>query len=127
MLVVFLYTQKEVVRLKERSSAIMLDVREQTEIKKSGVVSGAYWIPWSKIKKNDSEWRRFVRLRQDDMDKSRPIITYCIAGVRARKAAKRLLDGKRKLYVMKSFYDWRNLGLPTTNYKEFMDAMPKQN
>ena len=100
-------TPAEAASLVEKADALILDVRDGTEIAASGKVKGALAVS-----------RGLLEFRADpdlpshlpDFRKDRPMILYCGSGGRAALAGKTLLD--------MGFKDVRNLG----GFKAWVDA-----
>ncbi|MFN0116104.1 MAG: rhodanese-like domain-containing protein [Paracoccaceae bacterium] len=88
--------------------ALVIDVRDGTEVAASGKVKGALHVN-----------RGLLEFKADDgtayhdpaFSKDRPVITYCAAGGRAALAAKTLKDmGYAEVYHMGGFKDWVEAG-----------------
>jgi rhodanese-related sulfurtransferase len=100
-------TPAEATSLVEKSNALIVDIRDGTEIATSGKIKGAVAVS-----------RGLLEFRADpdmpthhpDLRKDRPIILYCGSGGRAALAGKTLLD--------MGFKDVRNLG----GFKAWVDA-----
>jgi rhodanese-related sulfurtransferase len=85
-----------------RGGAVLLDVREHSEVAETAF-EGAVVAPMS-------TWPGPAAT----LDKSRPVVVMCAAGVRARKAAARLEEaGHREVLVVdKGLVEWQAARLP---------------
>lgn len=88
--------------------AVLVDVREDSEIKESGMAEPAKWMPTSKINANDPEWQKFVQ----QLPKDKRIVFYCAAGGRAGKVAELLSSQGFRTANIGGFKDWAAAGLP---------------
>ena len=98
---------KEAEGLIRNDFAVLVDVREDDEIK-SGMAAPARWFPTSKIEADDPSWKEFV----SKLPKDKQIVFYCAAGVRAGQAAAKLAGQGFKVGNMGGFKDWKAAGLP---------------
>lgn len=98
-------------RLVTQENALLVDVRDATELATSGKLKGATHVP-----------RGIIELRADvdapshdpQFRKDRPIVLYCAAGGRATLAGKVLKDmGYTKVYNLGGFKDAANGGFET--------------
>jgi rhodanese-related sulfurtransferase len=89
--------------------AVLIDVREEAELKKSGTAKPAKWIPFSKIEKNAPEWLEFKK----SFPKDKQAIFYCAGGGRAQLAAESAAKDGIEARNMGGFKDWAQAGLPT--------------
>lgn len=91
------------------SQAVLLDVREKTELDSTGgVARGALWFSTKQALAGGADWEKF----QKSLPKDKTIITYCVAGVRAAKIAARLEQAGFKVANMGGIRDWQAAGLP---------------
>lgn len=107
-------------RLDEDPNTLVIDVRDESSIRASGMVPGAAAISaGSLLYKADNEvpdeWRD-ARLA----DRSRPIITQCDLGPLSAIAAKNLQDmGFTNVsYLEGGIQGWKQSGLPTESLPE---------
>jgi rhodanese-related sulfurtransferase len=100
-------TPAEAASLVEKSDALIVDVRDGTEVAASGKVKGALAVSRGLL-----EFRADPELPTHDpaLRKDRPLILYCGSGGRAALAGKTLLD--------MGFTDVRNVG----GFKGLVDA-----
>ncbi len=94
----------EAVQLINREDALVLDVREEHEIK-SGKINGAKHIPFSVLRQRLDELARY---------RDRALIISCRTGVRAAQAGEMLRKNQfHKLYGLKGgIAAWENANLP---------------
>ncbi len=94
----------------ERRNAVVIDVREPSEIRASGIVPGAINIPLAAFlaKTNPASAEREAALSPE-----RPVILYCASGKRSEFAGNKLLEfGYREVFNLGSLKDWQAAGLP---------------
>lgn len=70
-------TPKEAYELSKNGKAILVDVREENEVKE-GMIEGAHWFPLSKIKENKNWKKDFQSLVAD-----KKVFLYCRSGNRS--------------------------------------------
>ncbi|MCB0365557.1 MAG: rhodanese-like domain-containing protein [Bdellovibrionaceae bacterium] len=93
-----------------KNDAILLDVREISELQEEGLAKGALWLPNSEIRIASKGWEAF--LRQTPKDKK--IYIYCRSGGRAGQVQQRLKDkGYLSVINIGGLKDWKAQGLPT--------------
>ena len=88
--------------------ALVVDLRDGTEVAASGKVKGALHVSRGllEFKADDTAPSHDPAFRKD-----RPVITYCAAGGRAALAGKTLKDmGYERVYNMGGFKDWADAG-----------------
>lgn len=88
--------------------ALVVDVRDGTEVAASGRVRGAVHVNRGllEFKADDATASHDPAFRKD-----RPVITYCASGGRAALAAKTLKDmGYARVYSLGGFKDWVEAG-----------------
>ncbi len=92
--------------------ALLLDIRDGTEVAASGMAQGAHHVP-----------RGMLEFRADpdspyadpQFRKDRTIILHCASGGRAALAGKLLQDmGYEDVHNMGGFKDWAEAGLPVS-------------
>lgn len=85
---VFAFSPKEAYEQAKSGKAVLIDVREENEIKE-GMVDLALWFPLSKIE-NDPKWKDdFIKLTS-----GKTIYLYCRSGTRSGKVKILLRDIK---------------------------------
>ena len=89
--------------------AVVVDVREADEIRKSGKAAPAKWLPFSKIQHGSPEWSEFKK----NFPKTKQAVFYCAGGGRAQIAAEDIAKDGVQARNMGGFSDWVKAGLPT--------------
>lgn len=95
-------------KLMAEKNALIVDVRDSTEIKASGKIKGAVNVPRGMI-----EFRADADTPYHDkaFAKDRPVIVYCASGGRSALSGKVLKDfGYREVYNLGAFKDWAESG-----------------
>ena len=95
-------------RLIEEEDALLLDVREASEVESSGLAEGALHVPRGLL-----EFRAdgASKLHDPALRSDRPVILYCAAGGRAALGGKTLLEmGFERVYNLGGFSDWSEAG-----------------
>ncbi len=90
--------------LVKTGNALIVDIRDGTEVAASGKAKGAITIPRGSLESRacPSSATHIPEMRQD-----RPIILYCAGGNRAALAGKTLLDlGYKDVRNLGGFRDW---------------------
>jgi rhodanese-related sulfurtransferase len=98
----------EAERLISEEGALVVDVRDGTEVAATGKVAGAHHIPRGMI-----EFRADPGspLRNEALHPDRTVILYCAAGARAALAGKTLLDmGYRRVFNLGGLPEWIHEG-----------------
>ncbi|MBY0472003.1 rhodanese-like domain-containing protein [bacterium] len=101
-------TAQEAYGMLRNDFAVLVDVREEEEVRDSGVAAPAKWIPMSKISSDSADWKSFVQT----LSKDKEVIFYCAGGLRAGEAASNLAAKGYKTANMGGFYEWSKAGLP---------------
>lgn len=101
-------TPKEAHELVKAGKAVMIDVREEEELKESGMADGALWMPCSKMDEEEPEWRAF----KAKLPRDQPVILYCRSGARSGRAAEFLRDEGFNTVNLGGFNDWKGAQLP---------------
>lgn len=87
--------------------AMVLDVRDGTEVEKSGKIKGAVHVSRGLLEfKADPELQYFDKT----FDKAKPIVLYCASGGRSALAGKVLRDMGYETYNVGAFKDWAEGG-----------------
>lgn len=88
--------------------ALLLDVRDGTELQANGRAQGAHHIPRGMLEFRAEEGSP---LADPELRKDRVVILYCAAGGRAALAGKLLKDmGYQQVYNLGGLKDWREAG-----------------
>ena len=88
--------------------AVVVDVREASEVQQSGKVAGALHVPRGLLEfAADPE----LPSHNPQFDKDKTVIVYCAAGGRAALAGQALMEmGYGKVYNLGGFKDWADSG-----------------
>ena len=98
----------EVMEILKENKATLLDVRNNDEIEKTGIIKGAKHIPLPELES-----------RLNELDKDQPYITFCAVGGRSKKAAAILSNNQfKKVYNAKE-------GMYTWPYKDMVEPVKK--
>lgn len=95
-------------KLVQAGKAILIDVREEHEVRELGVAEGAQWMPMSKMDGDDPEWNAF----KAGLPKDKTIFLYCAAGARSGRVAEFLAQDGYTTENIGGFKDWIAAGLP---------------
>jgi rhodanese-related sulfurtransferase len=110
----------EAAGMQRNGFATVVDVREEDEVRYSGMVPGAKWIPTSRIQADAPEWRALLA----SANKEQKLVFYCAGGGRAQDAAEKAVAAGIPSANMGGFTAWKNAGLPVS--KELPGAAPTQ-
>lgn len=89
--------------------AVVLDVREEHEVRSSGLAQGAQWIPMSKIQNGAPEWRALLA---EMAGKEQKLAIYCASGRRSQSAAELAAAAGVAAVNIGGFSAWQQAGLP---------------
>jgi rhodanese-related sulfurtransferase len=104
-------TPKEAYSLAQKGEAVIVDVREQDEIK-LGMIKDAKWFPLSKVL-NDKKWKEdFVKVAD-----GKTIFLHCRSGKRSEKVLNILKDNGIASENIGGYETLKNI-LPTTGAKD---------
>lgn len=92
--------------------AILVDVREDEELRESGTAEGALWMPTSKICDDDPEWTAF----KANLPKDKKVILFCRSGNRSGRVAEFLRCEGYDTENAGGFKDWVAAGLPVRKF-----------
>lgn len=96
---------KEALPLIDEKKAIVLDVREESEVRETGLADVAILMPFSLISKQSEKWKSFLA----QTPKDQVILLYCLSGGRSGKVMRMLKEkGYRQVYNMGGFADWKS-------------------
>lgn len=96
----------EVMNILNKNKGILLDVRNNDEVKKTGSIKGAQHIPLPELEKRLSE-----------LNKNNTYITFCASGNRSKKAAEILKkNGFKNIYNSKE-------GMNSWNHKDMIEPI----
>jgi rhodanese-related sulfurtransferase len=99
-------------KLVAAGKAVLVDVREPSEWRKTGVAAPAVLLPKSKFDHDlAGDWKPFLQSTGD-----KEIILYCSAGERAGQVGAVLAAQGHKVANAGGFNDWQEAGLPVRAY-----------
>jgi rhodanese-related sulfurtransferase len=100
-------TPNESKQLLQSGKAILIDVREEEELRATGFAEAALWMPTSKISEDHSDWLAF----KAKLPKDKKIILYCRSGNRSGRIAEFLRCEGYDTENMGAFQAWVAAGL----------------
>ena len=104
-------TAQEARQMVQEGKAILIDVREEQELRETGTAEGAIWMPSSAIE-DEPRWNAF----KDSLPKDKLLILFCKLGGRAGRMTEFLcIDGFRAV-CLGGFGDWKGAGLPVQSF-----------
>lgn len=90
------------------SNAMVVDVREPDEVRRSGKIAGAVNVPVDQIAEHADP---AAPHRDWTFAADRPIIVYCASGIRSARAAVLLSElGYKQVYDLGGFAAWASAG-----------------
>lgn len=101
-------TPKEAKELVDAGKAILVDVREEEELRESGTAEGSLWMPMSKMADEHPDWERF----KASLPKEKKIILFCRSGARSGRLAGILQCEGFDTENLGGFSAWVSAGLP---------------
>jgi len=99
---------REALGLLNNDFAILVDVREEEEIKNTGMAASARSMPFSKVQAESPEWKAFL----SGLPQGKQIIFYCAKGGRAEEVAKKAALQGFRVGNLGGFSSWKDAGLP---------------
>lgn len=103
---------KEAHALCKEGKAILVDVREEEELRESGLAEGALWMPTSKMDEDEPQWRDFKAA----LTKEKTIILYCRSGARSGRVAELLAQQGFQTHNLGGFQAWVGAQLPVRKF-----------
>jgi rhodanese-related sulfurtransferase len=100
-------------------AAVLVDVREESELRAAGLAEPAAWIATSAIEGRTDTYKNFIAQLNPD----KAVIIYCRSGRRAEAAAEHLTGLGFRTFNMGGFDDWVAAGLPV---RQFTPPEPKK-
>jgi rhodanese-related sulfurtransferase len=96
----------------DRGTAVLIDVREESELRQEGMAQPASWFPSSSATEGNQKFEAF----KASLDPSKTVILYCRSGRRADAFAAKLDGSRFKIANMGGFDAWKAAGLPIKAY-----------
>lgn len=103
----------EAAKLVAEGKAVLVDVREPSEWKESGVAAPAVLLPKSDFDGEQKQWKEFLA-----KNSGKQILTYCRSGRRSGAVANALAEKGIKAANAGGLQDWTAAGLPTRKADE---------
>lgn len=103
---------KQAYELAKAGKAYIVDVREEEELRESGLADGALWMPTSEMDEENPAWKAFKQKIKD-----KPSFFYCKSGQRSGRVAMMLSQEGYQTENIGGFKDWKAANLPTTTLK----------
>lgn len=97
----------------QAGKALLVDVREEDELRETGIAEGAQWMPLSAMCDDTPEWQAFKAA----LPRDKQIFLYCKSGGRSGRMAEFLACEGIKAENLGGFLAWKNAGLPVKVYK----------
>ena len=105
-------TPAEAHKLFQENKAVIVDVREEDELRESGTAEGAIHAPLSWLAEGMPEWQNF----RDKLPKDKTIALFCKSGGRSGRAAEFLAQDGFKTVNIGGFSAWKGAGLPVKKF-----------
>ena len=103
----------EAAKLVKEGKAVLVDVREPSEWKDTGVAAPAVLLPKSDFDGDQKQWKEFLAKNGD-----KQVIMYCGSGRRSGMMAAALEEKGVKTANVGGFKDWTDAGLPVRKVEE---------
>lgn len=101
-------------KLVEEGKAVLIDVREKSEVQASGLAKPAIWLPLSEIKNESDHYKNTLKA----LDKEKVVIFYCASGGRASAMEKKFAEMSYKTKNAGGFSEWTAAKLPVRSFDE---------
>lgn len=93
--------------------AILVDVREKSEIMETGMADLAVWLPMSDIESRSASYSEAIK----KWPREQKVMFYCRSGRRSEIAAEHFAGKGFRSFNAGSFDDWKKAGLPTKPFE----------
>jgi rhodanese-related sulfurtransferase len=107
-------TPKEAFELVRQGKALLVDVREEDELRAGGTAEGALWMPLSGLVEDTDQWRAFKAA----LPRDKTVILFCKIGGRAGRMGEFLAADGFRTENLGGFADWKGAGLPVAPFKK---------
>ncbi len=101
-------TPSEAAKLVEEGKALLVDVREQSEVLETGLAEPAKWLSLEEIQTRGNRYEDAIR----SWPKTKTLIFYCVSGRRSGIAGKHFQGLGYPVLNMGGFKSWQDAGLP---------------
>jgi rhodanese-related sulfurtransferase len=99
---------REAHELVKQGKALLIDVREEQELRDTGTAEGALWMPLSAMLDDTDQWRAF----KETLPRDKPLILFCKLGGRSGRMAELLCGDGYQAVNLGGFGAWTGAGLP---------------
>jgi len=106
-------TPEEARKLVVEGKAILVDCREEQELKDTGTAEGAQWMPLSAMLDDTPEWQKFRAALPSD----KQIFVFCKSGMRSGRMSEFLCCGSFQAVNLGGFGSWKDAGMPVVPFK----------
>lgn len=89
-------------------TAILIDVREEGELRQNGLAASAEWFPNSEMENQTDKAKTFIK----SLSQNKTIIAYCAAGARSGRFLERLAQQGFTTANMGGYGSWLDAKLP---------------
>ena len=103
----------EAAKLVADGKAVLVDIREASEWKETGVAAPAVLLPKSDFDGEQKQWKEFLAKNGD-----KQVVLYCRSGRRADTLGAALQEKGVKVANAGGLKDWKDAGLPTRTVEE---------
>jgi len=94
--------------------AILVDVREKSEIIETGMAELAVWLPLSDIESRSNSYSEAIK----NWPREQKVMFYCRSGRRSEIAAEHFAGQGFRSFNAGSFDDWKKAGLPVKPFED---------
>lgn len=103
----------EAAKLVAEGKATLVDIREASEWKETGVAAPAVLLPKSDFDGDQKQWKEFLAQNGD-----KQVLLYCRSGRRADVVGAALQEKGVKVANVGGLKDWTDAGLPTRKVED---------
>src|SRR4051812_8384401 len=106
-------TAQEAHDLVKQGKAVLLDCREEDELRETGTAEGALWTPLSGMVEDTDEWQA----TKAGLPKDKTLILFCAIGGRSGRMAEILAGDGYTTVNIGGFPAWKSAGLPVVSFR----------